>query len=36
MIRYLIEKIYHYSTMLTSWSWKKLYEDRTKRGGKHK
>jgi len=32
MIRYLIEKIYHYSTYLTSWSWKKLYGDRTKRG----
>jgi len=32
MIRYLIERIYHYSTYLTSWSWKKLYSDRTKRG----
>ena len=32
MIRYLIEKIYHYSTYLTSWSWQKLYGDRTKRG----
>ena len=32
MIRYLIERIYHYSTYLTSWSWQKLYGDRTKRG----
>ena len=32
MIRYLIEIIYHYSTYLTSWSWQKLYGDRTKRG----
>jgi len=32
MIRYLIERIYHYSTYLTSWSWQKLYSDRTKRG----
>jgi hypothetical protein len=33
MIRYLIEIIYHYSTHLTSWSWQKLYGDRSKRGG---
>jgi hypothetical protein len=33
MIRYLIERIYHYSTYLTSWSWQKLYGDRSKRGG---
>ena len=32
MIKYLLEKIYHYSTYLTSWSWTKLYGDRTKRG----
>ena len=31
MRRYLIERIYHYSTYLTSWSWQKLYGDRTKR-----
>ena len=32
MIRYLIEIVYHYSTYLTSWSWRKLYGDRSKRG----
>ena len=26
--------IYHWSTYLTSWSWQKLYGDRTKRGEK--
>jgi|TARA_B110000503_G_scaffold100668_1_gene150584 hypothetical protein len=26
--RYLIERIYHYSTYLTSWSWQKLYGKR--------
>ena len=25
MKRYIVEKIYHYWTMLTSWSWQKLY-----------
>jgi len=30
MIKYLLEVIYHYSTMLTSWSWRKLYADRSK------
>jgi len=25
MKRYIVEKIYHYSTKLTSWSWQKLY-----------
>jgi len=25
MKRYIVEKIYHYSTMLSSWSWQKLY-----------
>jgi hypothetical protein len=34
MIRYLIERIYHYSTYLTSWSWQRLYGKRTKRGEK--
>tara|TARA_R110000764_G_scaffold16596_1_gene46354 strand:- start:58 stop:261 length:204 start_codon:yes stop_codon:yes gene_type:complete len=29
MIRYFIERIYHYSTYLTSWSWQKLYGKRT-------
>ena len=28
MIKYLLEKIYHYSTALTSWSWQKLYGNR--------
>ena len=23
--KYILEKIYHYSTYLTSWSWQKLY-----------
>ncbi len=30
MIKYLLEKLYHWSTMLTSWSWTKLYGDRKK------
>ena len=30
MIKYLLEKIYHVSTALTSWSWTKLYGDRRK------
>ena len=30
MIKYLLEKIYHYSTALTSWSWLKLYGNRKK------
>jgi hypothetical protein len=34
MRRYILERIYHYSTYLTSWSWQKLYGDRTKRGKK--
>ena len=28
MIKYIIEKIYHYSTALTSWSWTWLYGKR--------
>lgn len=28
MIKYILEKIYHYSTYLTSWSWQKLYGNR--------
>ena len=32
IIKYLLMRIYHYSTYLTSWSWQKLYGDRTKRG----
>ena len=28
MIKYILEKIYHYSTYLSSWSWQKLYGDR--------
>ena len=30
MIKYILEKIYHYSTALTSWSWQKLYGNREK------
>ena len=30
MIKYLLELLYHWSTMLTSWSWIKLYGDRKK------
>jgi hypothetical protein len=30
MIKYILEKIYHYSTALTSWSWIKLYGNREK------
>ena len=33
MKRYILEFIYHYSTALTSWSWKKLYGDRKKGAG---
>ena len=33
MIKYFLEKIYHYSTYLSSWSWKKLYNDREKSYG---
>jgi hypothetical protein len=29
-MKYLIEKIYHWSTKLTSWSWTKLYGKRKK------
>ena len=36
MTRYILERIYHYSTYLTSWSWQKLYGDRTKRGKNNK
>ena len=25
MIKYFVEKIYHYSSALNSWSWQKLY-----------
>jgi len=28
MIKYILEVIYHHSTMLSSWSWQKLYGDR--------
>jgi hypothetical protein len=28
--KYLLEKIYHYSTYLSSWSWQKLYSNREK------
>tara|TARA_R110001592_G_C12759277_1_gene712767 strand:+ start:312 stop:425 length:114 start_codon:yes stop_codon:yes gene_type:complete len=28
MIRIILEKINHYSTALTSWSWQKLYGNR--------
>ena len=28
MIRYILEKINHYSTGLTTWSWQKLYGNR--------
>ena len=30
MIRYILERVNHYSTALTSWSWQKLYGDRKK------
>jgi len=30
IIKYILEKINHYSTALTSWSWQKLYSDRKK------
>ena len=30
IIKYILEKINHYSTALTSWSWQKLYGDRKK------
>ena len=30
MIKYLLLKINHYATALTSWSWTKLYGDRKK------
>jgi len=37
MMKYIIEKIYHYSTYLTSWSWQKLYGSRrTGKGDKKK
>jgi len=37
MMKYIIEKIYHYSTYLTSWSWQKLYGNRkTGKGYKKK
>ena len=28
MIKYILEKIYHVSTVMTSWSWQKLYGNR--------
>jgi hypothetical protein len=34
MRRYILKRIYHYSTYLTSWSWQKLYGRKTKRGKK--
>jgi len=30
IIKYILQKINHYSTALTSWSWQKLYSDRKK------
>jgi len=30
IIKYILEKINHYSTALTSWSWQKLWGDRKK------
>ena len=36
MIKYILEKIYHYSTALTSWSWLKLYGNREKGYGYRK
>jgi len=30
MIKYLLKLLYHWSTMLTSWSWTKLYGNREK------
>ena len=36
MLRWIVEKIYHYSTALTSWSWTWLYGKRkvtTPKGG---
>ena len=30
MIKYILLKINHYATALTSWSWQKLYGDRKK------
>ncbi len=34
MIKHIVLFVYHYSTKLSSWSWQKLYGDRTKRGKK--
>jgi len=28
VFKYILEKIYHYSTALSSWSWQKLYGNR--------
>tara|TARA_R110000737_G_scaffold48021_1_gene68321 strand:+ start:321 stop:446 length:126 start_codon:yes stop_codon:yes gene_type:complete len=28
MIKYIVEKIYHYSGKLNSWSWQKLYSNK--------
>ena len=34
MIKYLLEKIYHYSGAINSWSWSKLYKNRNSIGYK--
>tara|TARA_A100001201_G_scaffold49985_1_gene49825 strand:+ start:225 stop:347 length:123 start_codon:yes stop_codon:yes gene_type:complete len=28
IIKYMLEKIYHYSGSINSWSWSKLYKNR--------
>ena len=30
MIKYILMKIYHYSSKISTWSWQKLYGDRKK------
>jgi len=30
MIKYILMKIYHYSSKISTWSWQKLYGDREK------
>ena len=35
MIKYLLLKINHYATALTSWSWTKLYKNRNSIGYKN-
>jgi len=36
MIKFLLEKIYHYSSALNVWSWQKLYGDKKKGWGYRK